>query len=250
MQRILSIALCAFSFAIAARAQERRIEISPFAGGYFDSGFQQGGFVDIFGRKGTSGEPNSGIFGVRGSHELTRSLALEGTFGFSPTGHRFREGPEFRYFDSDDFLIEPFFLVIEPLFPAIRAGETYHYAANILYELSNRGGWVPFFTAGAGAVTRTRIERALTPTIRPYLSPDPILSPPTISPYLSLYPGVDYPVVDPETQTNLSVNLGGGVKKYLTRRYGIRFDFRSYISQPSGDTVNNMELSFGLIFRL
>jgi len=40
------------------------------------------------------------------------------------------------------------------------------------------------------------------------------------------------------------------VKKYLTDRYGIRFDFRSYISQPNGDTVNNMELSFGLIFRM
>ena len=46
------------------------------------------------------------------------------------------------------------------------------------------------------------------------------------------------------------MNIGGGVKKYLTDRCGIRFDFRSYISQPNGDTVSNMELSFGLIFRM
>ena len=225
MRRILPVVLATICLTQAVRAQERKIEISPFAGGYFSTGYQSYrsiGNISGLGPPATGGEPKSGIFGVRASHNLTSSLSLECTFGFSPTGLRFRrEGWSFSS-------IEAFLTGSGP--PPDRAGETYHYAGNILYELYNRVGWAPFFTAGAGAVTRTGREPTTTPVISPYLA-------------LS-------PVSQPSTQTNLSVNLGGGVKKYFTDRYGIRFDFRSYISQPSGDTVNNIQVSLGLIFKL
>jgi hypothetical protein len=243
MPRLLRAMLCMLSFGAVALAQERKIEISPFAGGYFSSGFQESeisfpGFLSVtgflvtpnFSRTPSTGEPNSGIFGVRGSHQLPRSLALEGTFGFSPTGQRFREAAEFTFVED---------CLSGGVCPALATGtgETYQYAGNLLYELSNRGGWVPFFTAGAGAVTRT--------DSRPTLTFTPVLD------FLDPNDGtLTFRIAPSEAQTNLSVNLGGGMKKYLSDRYGIRFDFRSYISQPRGDTVNNMELSFGLIFRL
>ncbi|MBI3935290.1 MAG: sodium/proton-translocating pyrophosphatase [Acidobacteria bacterium] len=98
------------------------------------------------------------------------------------------------------------------------------------------GMWVAIRSNIRTAVAATRTDNkhsGITPTIG-VISPSPSPS----------------PLVDLEAETNLSVNVGGGVKKYFTDRCGIRFDFRSYISQPSGDTVNNMELSFGLIFKL
>lgn len=242
MQWGFSIGLCVFSVASVARAQERKIEISPFAGGYFTAGDQHTssrltfltGNGSVMGLGGlaappnTEGEPNSGIFGVRASHALTQSLTLEGTFGFSPAGPRFQ---------SSGFTFTSIAVFLQESVPAplpVHNGNTFHYTANILYKFYNRGGWSPFFTAGAGAVTRTRSKR---------LSNSPTLG---IAPDGS----VTVDVVEPQTQTNPSLNVGGGVKKYLGDRYGIRFDFRSYISQPNGDTINNMELSFGLIFRL
>ena len=174
MQRILSIGLFAFSFAIAAHAQERKIEISPFAGGYFNSGYQSTGtdflvLIGFIGPSGTSGEPNSGIFGVRGSHDLTSTLSLEGTFGFSPTGQRYpSEGWSFSS-------LEDFLNGLGP--PPSQAGETYHYTGNILYKFYNRGGWAPFFTAGAGAVTRSSKRSSMTTVIGPPVSVSTTLEP-------------------------------------------------------------------------
>jgi hypothetical protein len=226
VQFALSIALfTAVSLVVPSHAQEHKIEISPFAGGYINSGYQTTGRIDVVGRTASSGEPNTGIFGVRGSHVLTSTLVLEGTFGFSPTGRRrsFPTGAGFIFTDVENFLTST---------DSFRSnGDTYHYAANVLPNLYDKEGWVPFFTAGAGAVRRAGKE-------------------PTLG-IVTLPPG-SITVVPEETgsQSILSVNIGGGVKKYLADRYGIRFDFRSYINQPDGDTVNNMEFSFGLIFGL
>ena len=152
MPRLLHAILCILSFATIARAQERKIEIFPFAGGYFNSGYRGTGGINIFGRTETSGEPNTGIFGVRGSHEITRSLALEGTFAVGPTArtlHRQLGGS--LYTDIEDFLTGTI-----SLSSATNIGNSIHYSGSILYELSDRDGWAAFFAAGAGVVTRGR----------------------------------------------------------------------------------------------
>src|SRR3989454_11949554 len=74
-----------------AFAQNEKIEVAAFGGGYFNSGFQSfkvlnpttGAQVGTF--KPVS-EANSGIFGVRGSYNFRPQMAAEATFGFSPAG--------------------------------------------------------------------------------------------------------------------------------------------------------------------
>src|SRR5436309_9623707 len=74
-----------------AFAQDEKIEVAVFAGGYFNSGFKSfkilnpttGAQVGTF--KPVS-EANSGIFGVRGSYNFRPQMAAEATFGFSPAG--------------------------------------------------------------------------------------------------------------------------------------------------------------------
>ncbi len=71
-----------------AFAQDEKIELGVFAGGYFNSGFQSfkvlnpitGAQVGTF--KPVS-EANSGIFGARGSYQFRPQMAAEATFGFS-----------------------------------------------------------------------------------------------------------------------------------------------------------------------
>ena len=237
MRRVFLVIIFALCATRVVRAQERRIELSPFAGGYFSAGFNNPVLavptqVPAFGSLPTStstphnplDEPNSGVFGVRGSFDLTRRISLEGTFAFSPAGLEF----------------SPLSAIIIPgitpgitLSPLERGKDTFHYHGNILYHWRLPKSWSPFVTGGWGIVRRTSES-----TIG------------TLIPYLNLYP-VDVGIpVSSYSRNSFSINFGGGVKKYFSDRYGLRFDFRNYTSSVSGDTVNNMEASVGLIFRM
>src|SRR5256884_5619232 len=74
-----------------AFAQDEKIEVAVFGGGYFNSGFQSfkvlnpttGAQVGTF--KPVS-EANSGIFGVRSSYSFGSQMAAAATFAFSPAG--------------------------------------------------------------------------------------------------------------------------------------------------------------------
>ena len=255
--------------AASAQAQERKIEIAPFAGGYFSAGFQSVKLVG-FGPAATVrdlkpvDEPNSGIFGVRASFDLTRRFTLEGTFGFSPAGREFvasfgplplalggiagGTSPAQPGVSPSPPVASPSpptsptgtQIAIPVVAPLIRGNDTFHYSGNVLFRWPRANGWTPFITGGLGAVTRTAEGNAqvrggmfgLVPGVSPSI---PIR--------LSF-------VVPSPTETDFSVNFGGGVKKYFTSRCGIRFDFRDYVSTLGEDTVNNLEVSFGLILRL
>src|SRR6266704_1926890 len=74
-----------------AFAQNEKIEVAAFGGGYFNSGFQSfkvlnpttGVQVGTF--KPVT-EAKSGIFGLRSSYRFMPQMEVEGTFGFSPAG--------------------------------------------------------------------------------------------------------------------------------------------------------------------
>lgn len=263
--------------AISARAQERKIELAPFAGGYFSAGFQSLKFVEwgpivlpserliaptftVRDFKPVA-EPSSGIFGVRASYDLTRRLTLEGTFGFSPAGRKFLPSPIVipiaeLYPPSPAEPVPPqpgqvVFGDIEGfpgfqrpiLAPFIGGKDTYHYSGNVLFRWPGVSGWTPFITGGLGAITRT--AEFLIPWITP--GPFPQQSP-WFDPYYDPYAYSIFVTPSP-TDTDFSVNFGGGVKKYFSDRYGIRFDFRDSISKVDEDTVHNIETSMGLIVR-
>ena len=268
--------------AISAHAQERKIEIAPFAGGYFGAGFQslkQVEFGRIRNRFGTAiaptspvrdlkpvDEPASGIFGVRASYDLSRRFTLEGTFGFSPAGRQFtplvfprliqgvsaapqptppqpappQQGP-ISFEDLIGFLVgRPSQLPI--IRGVIRGKDTFLYSGNVLFRWPGARGWSPFVTGGIGGITRTAEGvarpsppvRILEPVVRPFLQAPIIL------------PSV---VVPAPIDTDLAVNFGGGVKKYFSSSYGLRFDFRDHISKVDEDTVHNLEASLGVILR-
>jgi len=251
-----SILLAACSLAAAVKAQDRKIEISPYAGGYFSAGFQTFQTVQLFPTPAIreirpADEPNSGMFGVRASYDLNRRFALEGTFGFSPAG---RDRSSLLAELRPDPVIVPY-LALYPApvlpVPAFRGKDTYHYSGNVVFRWRKSNGWSPFLTGGLGAVQRTG-ELALPSGPFPVfvfggISPLPPLPglPPSPRPATSLA----LPFPSP-SQTDFSVNFGGGVKKYFTDRCGIRFDFRNYTSEVGADTVNNMEVSLGLIFKM
>src|SRR5436189_3884205 len=143
-----------------ACAQDGKTEIGVFAGGYFNSGFQSfkvlnpttGAQVGTF--KPVS-EANSGIFGVRGSYNFRPQMAAEATFGFSPAG---------RSQNSSAFGLVPVLVVpvgsqqgtpIAVRSPVLRDGNVYLYSGTLLTYFNQRGTWRPFFTVGAGGITRT-----------------------------------------------------------------------------------------------
>ena len=249
----------------SAQAQERKIEIAPYAGGTFSAGFQSVKLVG-FGPAATVrdlkpvDEPNSGIFGVRASYDLNRRFTLEGTFGFSPAGRKSVAsfGPLPLALDGiaggtspaqpgvspSPPVVSPTppapspapeVVVIPFLAPLIHGNDTFHYSGNVLFNWRRANGWAPFITGGLGAVTRTAEVGAWIGRPFPLSSGIPIR--------------LQFTVPSP-TETDFSVNFGGGVKKYFTSRCGIRFDFRDYVSTLGEDTVNNLEVSFGLILRL
>src|SRR5439155_11646587 len=123
---------------------------------------------------------NSGVFGVRSSYGFTSQMAVEGTFGFSPAGR------------SQNFLItaglvagpvqaQPTILVpIAFRTPVLRDGNTYLYSGTLLTYFNRRGTWRPFFTVGAGGITRTSKIAFAQNTLLPVplgTTPVPVFSP-------------------------------------------------------------------------
>jgi len=224
-----------------AFGQDAKTEVAVFAGGYFNSGFQSfkilnpttGAQVSTF--KPVS-EANSGIFGVRGSYNFRPQMAAEATFGFSPAG---------RSQNSSAFGLVPVLVVpvgsqqgtpIAVRSPVLRDGNVYLYSGTLLTYFNQRGTWRPFFTVGAGGITRTaKIAFVQNTAVR--FDPSFIIS--IISPTL----------VPSTTRTDMALVLGAGFKKYLPHGLGARVDFRDHINKFDQSTVNNMELSLGLFTR-
>ncbi len=224
-----------------AFGQDAKTEVAVFAGGYFNSGFQSfkilnpttGAQVGTF--KPVS-EANSGIFGVRGSYNFRPQMAAEATFGFSPAG---------RSQNSSAFGLVPVLVVpvgsqqgtpIAVRSPVLRDGNVYLYSGTLLTYFNQRGTWRPFFTVGAGGITRTaKIAFVQNTAVR--FDPSFIIS--IISPTL----------VPSTTRTDMALVLGAGFKKYLPHGLGARVDFRDHINKFDQSTVNNMELSLGLFTR-
>ena len=224
-----------------AFAQDEKAEVAVFAGGYFNSGFQSfkvlnpttGAQVGTF--KPTS-EANSGIFGARGSYDFRSQMAAEVTFGFSPAGRS-------QNFSTSGFLtgvlgptqIQPG-IPITVRSPVLRDGNAYLYSGTLLTYFNQRGTWRPFFTVGAGGITRTSkiafFQNLLPVGVR--VSTVPIISP-------TLVPAT--------TRTDMALVLGIGFKKYFPHGLGARMDFRDHINKFDRSTVNNMELSLGLFTR-
>jgi len=224
-----------------AFGQDAKTEVAVFAGGYFNSGFQSfkilspttGAQVGTF--KPVS-EANSGIFGVRGSYNFRPQMAAEATFGFSPAG---------RSQNSSAFGLVPVLVVpvgsqqgtpIAVRSPVLRDGNVYLYSGTLLTYFNQRGTWRPFFTVGAGGITRTSkiafIQNPLPILVR-------VTTVPIISPTL----------VPATTRTDMTLVLGVGFKKYLPHGLGVRMDFRDHINKFDQSTVNNIELSLGLFTR-
>jgi len=225
--------LTAFGF-----AQDEKTEMAVFAGGYFNSGFQSfkvlnpttGAQVGTF--KPVS-EANSGIFGARGSYNFRPQMAAEATFGFSPASRSQNPSP---------FAVVPVLVASEQAIPialrspVLRGGHAYLYSGTLLTYFNQRGTWRPFFTVGAGGITRTSKMAFLQ-------NPLPVLVRVTTLPIIS-------PTLVPSsTRTDMALVLGAGFKKYLPHGLGARMDFRDHINKFDQSTVNNMELSLGLFTR-
>src|SRR2546422_4120632 len=201
----------------SAFAQDAKTELAVFGGGYFNSGFQSfkalnpttGAQVGTF--KPVS-EANSGIFGVRSSYNFRPQMAAEATFGFSPAG---RSQNSFAFGQP----IVPVLVASEQAIPiavrspVLRDGNVYLYSGTLLMYFNQRGTWRPFFTVGAGGITRTaKIAFVQNNAVR--FDPNFIIS--IISPTL----------VPSTTRTDMALVLGAGFKKYLPHGLGARVDFR------------------------
>ncbi len=226
--------LTAFGF-----AQDGKTELAVFGGGYFNSGFQSftilnpttGAQVGTF--KPVS-EANSGIFGVRGSYEFRSQMAAEATFGFSPAGRSQNSFAPVPVFIGSPQQATP----VAVRLPVLRDGNVYLYSGTLLTYFNQRGTWRPFFTVGAGGITRTS-KMAFFQNLLPVGVTVGSTTVPIISP--SLVPST--------TRTDMALVLGAGFKKYLPHGLGARMDFRDHISKFDQSTVNSMELSLGLFTR-
>ena len=237
----VGIVICFVLTCSLAFGQDAKTEVAVFAGGYFNSGFQS--FKILNPTKGAQvgtfkpvSEANSGIFGVRGSYNFRPQMAAEATFGFSPAG---------RSQNSSAFGLVPVLVVpvgsqqgtpIAVRSPVLRDGNVYLYSGTLLTYFNQRGTWRPFFTVGAGGITRTSkiafIQNPLPILVR-------VTTVPIISPTL----------VPATTRTDMTLVLGVGFKKYLPHGLGVRMDFRDHINKFDQSTVNNIELSLGLFTR-
>src|SRR3989441_4418328 len=225
-----------------AFAQDEKTELAVFAGGYFNSGFQSFKVLNptTGARLGTFkpvSEANSGIFGVRSSYNFRPQMAAEATFGFSPAG---RSQNSFPFGMAVPVLVVPVesqqAIPIAVRSPVLRDGNVYLYSGTLLTYFNQRGTWRPFFTVGAGGITRTaKIAFVQNNAVR--FDPNFIIS--IISPTL----------VPSTTRTDMALVLGAGFKKYLPHGLGARVDFRDHINKFDQSTVNNMELSLGLFTR-
>src|SRR6266581_1174874 len=225
-----------------AFAQDEKTELAVFAGGYFNSGFQSFKVLNptTGARLGTFkpvSEANSGIFGVRSSYNFRPQMAAEATFGFSPAG---RSQNSFPFGMAVPVLVVPVesqqAIPIAVRSPVLRDGNVYLYSGTLLTYFNQRGTWRPFFTVGAGGITRTsKIAFVQNPLpILVGVTPVPIISP-------TLVPST--------TRTDMALVLGVGFKEYLQHGLGVRMDFRDHINKFDQSTVNNMELSLGLFTR-
>ena len=224
-----------------AFGQDGKTELGVFGGGYFNSGFQSFKLLNPttgaqIGTFKPITEANSGIFGVRSSYNFRPQMAAEATFGFSPAG---------RSQNSSAFGLVPVLVVpvgseqatpIAVRSPVLRDGNVYLYSGTLLTYFNQRGTWRPFFTVGAGGITRTSkiafFQNLLPVGVR--VSTVPIISP-------TLVPAT--------TRTDMALVLGIGFKKYFPHGLGARMDFRDHINKFDQSTVNNMELSLGLFTR-
>ena len=229
------ILTCSLAF-----GQDAKTEVAVFAGGYFNSGFQSfkvlnpttGAPVGTF--KPVS-EANSGIFGLRSNYRFMPQMEVEGTFGFSPAG-RSQNTPTTGIPAGIVLVTNPPAIPVPIRAPVLRDGNVYLYSGTLLTYFNQRGTWRPFFTVGAGGITRTaKIAFVQNNAVR--FDPSFIIS--IISPTL----------VPSTTRTDMALVLGAGFKKYLPHGLGARVDFRDHINKFDQSTVNNMELSLGLFTR-
>jgi len=240
MKRYALVALlCYIASAPILCAQTRNVEVGVYAGGFFNAGFQSFKVLNP-----TTGQPirtikpiseaNSGVFGARASYRLTERLAAEGTFGFSPAGR--------------NQTVIPFAVVqltsgqssqqapVPISTPTLGAGDVFLYDGALVVSASEDHTWRPFLLAGAGAITRTAKIRFVQ---------NPLILAPSNQPNLIIVPTI----VPSPNRTDMTVVLGGGVKKSITSRVVIRLDFRDHINKLSQSTVNNLETSLGLFTR-
>src|SRR5439155_14371917 len=144
--------LTAFGF-----AQDEKTELAVFAGGYFNSGFQSFKVLNPttgaqVGTLKPVSEANSGIFGARGSYKFKSQMAAEATFGFSPAG---RSQNSFSFGQVPVLVGTVQGTPIAVRSPVLRDGNVYLYSGTLLTYFNQRGTWRPFFTVGAGGITRT-----------------------------------------------------------------------------------------------
>src|SRR5207237_5245165 len=130
-------------------------------------------------------------------------MAAEATFGFSPAG---RSQNSFAFGMAVPVLVVPVgsqqAIPIVVRSPVLRDGNVYLYSGTLLTYFNQRGTWRPFFTVGAGGITRTSkiafIQNPLPILVR-------VTTVPIISPTL----------VPATTRTDMTLVLGVGFKKYL-----------------------------------
>ncbi len=222
-------------------AQNEKTELAVFGGGYFNSGFQSFKVLDPttgvqVGTFKPVSEANSGIFGARGSYQFRSQMAAEATFGFSPAGrsqNSFAVGVQVPVLIG---VLQQGPVAIRS--PVLRDGNVYLYGGTLLTYFNQRGTWRPFFTVGAGGITRTSkmffIQNLLPVGVTVGSTTVPVVSP-------SLVPST--------TRTDMTLVLGAGFKKYFPHGLGARLDFRDDINKFDQSTVNNMEVSLGLFTR-
>src|SRR2546422_10402606 len=128
-------------------------------------------------------------------------MAAEVTFGSSPAG---RSQNSFAFGQP----IVPVLVASEQAIPVafrspvLRDGNVYLYSGTLLMYFNQRGTWRPFFTVGAGGITRTA-KIAFVQNLLPV--PGGVIAVPIISPTL----------VPSTTRTDMTLVLGAGFKRYL-----------------------------------
>ncbi len=240
MKRYSLVALLCFLASVPIlHAQTRNVEVGVYTGGLFNTGFQSFKVLNP-----TTGQPirtikpiseaNSGVFGARASYRLTERLAAEGTFGFSPAG---RNQTSVAFAVPGLSFGQPSSQAPVPIFsPTLGGGNVFLYDGVLVVSLNENHSWRAFLLAGAGAITRTaKIRFIQNPFILVQSNPPNLIIAPAIVPS--------------PNRTNMTLVLGGGVKKKITSQFVIRLDFRDHINKFDQSTVNNLETSVGLFTR-
>lgn len=279
MRKTLTLMLILILATSNLLAQDRGIEISAYAGGLFSAGFQSYELIGIIpdapsGKFWPARQASSGIFGLRGSYKLLPKLSIEGSVGYSPNGVNEDQFPLGPLPLSGGVLADPRIQPYLDLFPPpgdlaaptslfgvrIAGKDTLSYSGNVMFHPDSDSGWQPFLTGGLGVIQRRAEYRSAQGPIRAVTPPRGGLEfapgpggstggalPSPGSPQIICL-ACTIPLPSPGT-TNFAVNFGAGVKRYLTNRWGVRLEFRDTISKYRDDTVNNPEVTFGVIFR-